>query len=126
LGIDPGKFALIPGGVDEALAHRCAYAAKQTRRTSARRVVWAGRFVAFKGLDVLLQAIHQIEDQVLELVLIGDGPLLPTVRERVRQLTRATGTLAWRMQSTREPSSPRRRRPLCCHLARGSAVGPGR
>lgn len=86
IGIDPSKFALIPGGVDQALADRCAHAARRTRPAARKRVVWAGRFVVFKGLDVLLQAIHLLGDQAPELVLIGDGPLLPTIREQVQQL----------------------------------------
>lgn len=86
IGIDPIIFALIPGGVDAALADRCAQTLRRSRPTARKRVVWAGRFVAFKGVDVLLKAIHQLGDQTLELVLIGDGPLLPTIREQVQQL----------------------------------------
>lgn len=86
IGIDPSKCARIPGGVDAALAERGAHAARRTQAVARKRVVWAGRFVAFKGLSVLLHAIHRLGDQAPELVLIGDGPLLPTIREQVQQL----------------------------------------
>lgn len=86
IGIDSNKFARIPGGVDAATADRCADAARRTHPRARKRVVWAGRFVAFKGLHVLLYAIGHLGEQAPELVLIGDGPLLPAIREQVQQL----------------------------------------
>lgn len=86
MGIEPGRCVRIPGGVDSVLAGRYAHGRGRERIASARRVVWAGRFVAFKGLDVLLEAMHRIDDQSVELVMIGDGPLLPAVHEQVRRL----------------------------------------
>lgn len=85
MGIEPGKCVRVPGGVDEALADRCAQQ-RLERAGAAKRIVWAGRFVAFKGIEVLVDAMRQLDDQSVELVLIGDGPLLPSVREQVRRL----------------------------------------
>lgn len=99
LGIDAKLCARVRGGVDtQAAAHHLG--ARRSRTAPAiRRVVWAGRFVAFKGLHVLLDAMHMLTRDDVELVLIGDGPLLPDVQDHAVRLgmasrVRFTGALA--------------------------------
>ena len=48
-------------------------------------VVFAGRLVAEKGLDLLLRAIALVPDAHLEVV--GDGPMLSTYRDLVEELS---------------------------------------
>ena len=62
-----------------------------TKATSApaalhapRQLLFAGRFVSQKNLFVAVEALAQIRDLDWRATLIGDGPLLPGVRERVQ------------------------------------------
>ncbi len=48
-------------------------------------IVFVGRFVPSKGLDVLLEAFRRIADKTAaHLVLLGDGPLRPKLESMIR------------------------------------------
>ncbi|GAA1611471.1 glycosyltransferase [Actinoplanes couchii] len=49
-------------------------------------VVFVGRFVAKKGVDDLLTALAAVDSPRPRALLIGDGPLLPRMRELAEQL----------------------------------------
>ncbi|SDT59311.1 glycosyltransferase [Actinoplanes derwentensis] len=49
-------------------------------------VVFVGRFVAKKGVDDLLTALAELDSPRPRALLIGDGPLLPWMRERAEHL----------------------------------------
>lgn len=79
LGIAPGKMHVVPRGVDAAVF------APGDQRSARRRLgiveegkvlVWVGRMVPVKGLDVLLQACTYLRETVpFQLYLVGKGPL---------------------------------------------------
>jgi rhamnosyl/mannosyltransferase len=73
-GIDPGPF----GGVDRAAARR-RYGERPT-------LVFVGRLVYYKGLDVLLAALGQVPEA--QLLVSGSGPM----GERWRAAAEAAGT----------------------------------
>jgi glycosyltransferase involved in cell wall biosynthesis len=51
---------------------------------SVPRFVFAGRFVSQKNLEILVDALAQIRDKSWQAILIGDGPLMSEIRERIR------------------------------------------
>ena len=50
------------------------------------RLLFVGRLVERKGVDVLLQAIAQLSGSPVRLTIVGDGPLQNSLRERAAQL----------------------------------------
>lgn len=68
--IDPGRFAGMPG----------------RRAILPVRAVFVGRLAHYKGADMLLEAAAPvIRHGGLTLDVVGDGPQLPELRERIRQ-----------------------------------------
>lgn len=81
------RVAVVPFGIElERFQHvsgACARRAAALRSTVAGPVVlFVGRFVYYKGLDVLIDAMSRCPGT---LVLVGDGPLEPALRQRVAQ-----------------------------------------
>src|SRR5262249_20597675 len=88
LGIPRGKIAVLPAAVDHEIFF-------PTSRQDARRrlsmpvdaqiLVWIGRMVAVKALDVPLDALGQLApgEPRLRLYLVGDGPLRRALESRV-------------------------------------------
>src|SRR5262249_30845781 len=80
LGIASGKIHVVPRGVDGELFSPADR--KEARRRlglllDGRMLLWVGRMVTVKGLDVLLQACAKLRADRLafRLHLVGDGPL---------------------------------------------------
>jgi len=76
LGPVADKCVAIPFGVDTAYWGHLGDPQKRTtadlRRAHPRLVVALGRLVTYKGYDVLLQALRDVDTH---LIIIGDGPL---------------------------------------------------
>jgi rhamnosyl/mannosyltransferase len=51
-----------------------------------RFVLFVGRFVYYKGLSYLVEAMDRLEDSSVNLVLVGRGPLEESIREQVVKL----------------------------------------
>lgn len=73
----------------------------QATRNTRTRVLFLGRLVPVKGVDVLLEALHGLDD--VDLDVVGDGPLRPALMARAHALgLRArfhgaiTGDAKWR------------------------------
>ncbi|MDP7034190.1 MAG: glycosyltransferase [Planctomycetota bacterium] len=72
----------------------------QENRPREIDIVWAGRMVAEKGLDILVETLRKIDQSLqnrLKATLIGDGPLRPYVEEKLRayQLTERVSLTGW-------------------------------
>jgi rhamnosyl/mannosyltransferase len=80
-----GKCRTCPFGVDLAAlrADDRAIAAVRARHGNGSLVLGVGRLVYYKGFDVLLEAMVDLD---ATLVLAGDGPLRPVLETRVREL----------------------------------------
>jgi glycosyltransferase involved in cell wall biosynthesis len=79
-GIESGKVRVVERGVDTSLFHpgdRDEARRKLGLKAFSPVLVWVGRMVPVKGLDVLLAACGVLRRQGLDfhLCLIGDGPL---------------------------------------------------
>ena len=76
------KFHLIHHGVEEAQAGELALA------PVGLRLLAVGRLVPKKGFDLLLEALHQVGDQLgsYECVIVGEGPEREMLAARVRAL----------------------------------------
>lgn len=81
-GCPPGKIAIIPNFVDTDL-----FSPPQVR-TGRAIVAWSGRFVAEKDVITLVRAAKIVlsERPDVEFVLMGDGPLKPTIESIVQGL----------------------------------------
>jgi glycosyltransferase involved in cell wall biosynthesis len=82
LGVPAERVHVFPQGVDTALFHPGDPAAARSRlglEDGPPLVLWVGRMVPVKGLDVLLQAcaVLRREGRPFRLALVGEGPLRP-------------------------------------------------
>ncbi len=88
LGVEEDRVYTIYQGIDDAVFH-------PGEQREARRklglpldlpvLLWVGRMVSVKALDVLIQACSQlrVQDIAFRLCLAGDGPLKTTLEEQV-------------------------------------------
>ena len=79
LGVPPERVHVFHRGVDESVFSPGDQAAARKRvglDSNDRVLLWVGRMVAVKGVDVLLDACRRLEATGTEfrLVLVGDGP----------------------------------------------------
>ncbi len=81
LGFDRDRLTIVPNGVEVA---RFAQGAERARGP-AQRLVFLGRLERRKGADVAVRAFLRLaaERPDLELRVLGDGPLAPTLRRLV-------------------------------------------
>jgi len=98
IGIAADKVHVVPRGVDSdrfSPGSRDDSRRKLNIRPDARVVVWVGRMVPVKGLDVLLDAcgrlLHGAGALPFHLYLVGDGPLRETLSHRAVKLGVAGG-----------------------------------
>ena len=90
LGADPQRVVVNYQGVDDELfSDGDAFTARQqlSLPTDRRLLLWIGRMVDVKGLDLLIAAFelaHQ-RDPSLMLMLVGEGPLGPSLRADVNR-----------------------------------------
>lgn len=74
------RIGIIPNGVDGARF------AVPKRSWSPARLLFVGRVVHQKGLDVLLEALAGVKDRTWRLAIVGDGAQREPLRLRARQL----------------------------------------
>ena len=95
LGISPSKIGVLGAAVDKAVF---VPGSRQDARQqldiagTAEVLVWVGRMVAVKALDVLLDVVARLKTSRpnLRLYLIGDGPLRRSLESRVAAAGLAT------------------------------------
>ena len=80
------KCVVIPFGIDtERLERTPRVGALETeivRRFAGPRILFLGRLVSYKGVDVLLRAMREVDATAL---IAGDGPLRESLEAQVRQ-----------------------------------------
>lgn len=82
-GIDSGKIALLPNGIDSA-----AFAEIAAKPAAQFTIGYAGALVPYEGLDLLLEAVAQLRAAGTDIAvkLIGEGTAKEALEERVRSL----------------------------------------
>ena len=68
------------------LPTKVASSREETRQGQPFRFVYAGQMIPLKRVDLLLAAFTGLVDLDVELVMIGDGPLHVSLRNKVQQL----------------------------------------
>ncbi len=104
-GIDPSKAVLIPNYVDTDSAPASSAAA-----TTRTEILFAGRLVPQKCVDLLLDAVALLPRELrdaLSVSVIGEGPLEPDLRAQASRLN---------LEATFEPRIPHRE--LLARMAR--------
>jgi glycosyltransferase involved in cell wall biosynthesis len=88
LGVEPGRIALIPNGVDASRFRPLDRAAARRRLglpPSGTRIVFVGNLRSAKGPDVLVEAARLLDDETAVSV-VGNGPLRRRLEARIRRL----------------------------------------
>lgn len=78
------KCAVIPFAIDQTLIEegKNYYRSERQAQPSAPvHVLFIGRFVWYKGIDVLLKAYSELDQSKYELTLVGDGPLFDDMKK---------------------------------------------
>lgn len=88
-GIDPGRVHVWQQGVDTGLfspGDRTEARRRLGIPTKVRVLLWVGRMVPVKGLDVLIEACAILRERGVSfhLYLVGDGPLRPSLVSECR------------------------------------------
>lgn len=83
-GVPPEKVIVLPNAADPEVFDPARIAPRPL--PEGKTVGFVGGFYPWHGLDLLVSAMQRVMAQVqaARLVLIGDGPMLPVIRERVR------------------------------------------
>lgn len=84
--IPPEKVMVVPNGVDTALFNPERYEPK--RMFEGFTIGFVGGLIAWQGLDLLLEALHDLkaEEISLSLVVVGDGPMRSAWETKAQQL----------------------------------------
>lgn len=81
------KCTVVPYGADIGFWSTCTAAetarADMLRHEFPRMILAIGRLVPYKGYDILIQALRNIDAQV---IFIGEGPLLPALQAQAARL----------------------------------------
>lgn len=86
LGIPPEKVLVLPNGVDTKFCDPTQYKPKCLFDNFT--IGFVGTFRAWAGLDLLLEALHDLRTEGinLSLVVVGDGPMRATWEEQAQRL----------------------------------------
>ena len=91
LGVDPSRVHTITQGVDREVFHPGEQEAARRRLglgiSGSKTLVWVGRMVDVKRLDLLLDACRLLwkSGMRLSLHLVGEGPLRPVLERQARE-----------------------------------------
>jgi len=100
LGIEPGRIRVVPNGIELEPWQRAQplAAADLGVPEDAIRVGTVGRLDAPKGIDLLIDAVSQLENRRVHLLVAGDGPLREALEARARDrgLEDRVHWLGWR------------------------------
>lgn len=86
-GVPPEKIVVLPNAADPQ-AFDPSRIAPKALPTQGRIIGFVGGFYPWHGLELLLDAFQVVAQTVDDsrLLLIGDGPTLPAIRERIGQM----------------------------------------
>jgi len=89
IGVEREKIRVVYNGVDEPFQPGDKKRAREGLGLPHNRftVLFVGLLVPIKGLEVLLEAVHQVDDERLLCILVGDG----TLRECLEKQANETG-----------------------------------
>lgn len=86
LNIDPKFIRTIGNPIDNNLFNKINYSVKCYDKKKGEIVIlFVGRLIAMKGINILLSAFSMIDDKNLTLLMIGDGPLRGEVEKAKRK-----------------------------------------
>ena len=78
-GGNPNKIFLTPYST-------LTYKPKKKIEKTGKNILYVGRLVPYKGVDILVRAFSKLEDKSLNLLIGGDGPFKEKIQELIRGL----------------------------------------
>jgi glycosyltransferase involved in cell wall biosynthesis len=85
-GLKPAKTSTIYNPVPESKFGTLVHTYKENYHNRDKEIVFAGRFIKMKNVESLVQAFAKLEDLSYRLILIGEGPTEPLLRNLVQEL----------------------------------------
>ena len=91
LGVNRNKQVIIPNGVDQNIWKPClleneAHKIIREKLGNSRIFLYMGRIVNEKNLEALLRAWRQSKKHNCKLLIVGDGPMRPTLENKFSDL----------------------------------------
>jgi glycosyltransferase involved in cell wall biosynthesis len=80
LKVNPDKIVVIPNAIDIKEIEKV----KPSKETSD--IVYAGRLISHKNVDVLIKAISYLKDKRLKCIIVGDGPEMDNLKSLTKSL----------------------------------------
>ncbi|TQV88889.1 glycosyltransferase [Aliikangiella coralliicola] len=90
LGVNENKISVILNGVDKNKFQNIDQTKAREKLDldpSEKYVIFIGNFQIEKGLNHLLDAVHQIKDRPFKLLVVGDGRLKTQVEAQIKELS---------------------------------------
>lgn len=86
-GVPPEKIIVLPNAADPDVFDINRITRKPLPFANGKVVGFVGGFYPWHGLDLLLEAFRMVARKVgdARLLLVGDGPMMPEIRNRVRE-----------------------------------------
>jgi len=90
-GIPPEKIEIVPNGID----YKYIQHVRVENRHSEYDIVFAGRLVPYKRIDLLIKAIRFVKKEIpdVRVVIIGDGPLRKDLERLAKKLNVHSNTI---------------------------------
>lgn len=81
------KCHIVPFAVsDKLVKDGIDYYKKNKKKNDKINILFIGRFVWYKGIDILLKAYNDLDSNKYNLTLVGDGPLLQDMKNLAQSL----------------------------------------
>jgi len=98
LGVDKDKQEIIPNGVDQSIwkpsyEHNEKHLFIREKIGDGRIFLYMGRIVNEKNIEALLRAWRQTKEKNCKLLIVGDGPMKPTLENNFSDLEK--NNLIW-------------------------------
>lgn len=83
MGISRDMIVIAPNVIDTSIFNKPAWPSSSNKA----RILFVGRYVHYKGVEILVEAFRKLSEEVAVLRLVGHGPLENKIKELVRDIS---------------------------------------